>query len=323
MGLAKNPVRHGLPPRRARIRRASRDRTGFALIAVLWALAGAAAIALSLALAARALTGAAHNRTLALRAEWRVEGCVSVARARVDSALRVDGESDDAWRDLDSVVAAGGGSRECHVRLQPIGTTVDLNEIDHRQLRVALGGIGLSPAIRDSLADAILDWRDADSQYRASGAEASWYTAAGLPTPRNGPFAAKEEIHRVRGGSATPGLDSVVGVESGRLLLSRVPVPVLASVEGIDAELARAVVDNRRPGDTVDIGRIASTVSPASQEWFAAHRAAVMRRVTNSPDGWMLTVTSPADGDGRWESTVELRLVRHGPRAAVTRRRFQ
>jgi type II secretory pathway component PulK len=290
---------------------------------VLWTLAGVSAIALSLALAARASTGAAHNRALAVRAGWRAEGCISVARARLDAALGASRQPDRAWSALDSTLAADGASRECLVSMQPVGAAADLNEIDGQQIRVVLGGIGVARATRDSLADAILDWRDEDSQPGASGAEAAWYTAAGRLTPRNGPFAARDEIHRVRGAGAVPGLHSVVGVEPGRLLLSRAPASVLASVEGIDAELAHAVSDSRHSGDTVDIGRVALTVSPESQAWFLAHRAAVMRRVTNSPDAWILTVTSAHGGEGGEGSTIELRLVRHETRAAITRRRLQ
>lgn len=71
------------------------------------------------------------------------------------------------------------------------------------------GKLNLNMASRDELirffgdeeiADAIIDWRDRDDAQSAYGAEADWYTLAGLPyKPRNGPFETLHELLLVRG----------------------------------------------------------------------------------------------------------------------------
>lgn len=56
------------------------------------------------------------------------------------------------------------------------------------------------PDITENIADALLDWMDADSQPRALGAEAQYYADEGLPfSPRNGVPASLEELLMVHG----------------------------------------------------------------------------------------------------------------------------
>jgi hypothetical protein len=71
------------------------------------------------------------------------------------------------------------------------------------KIRHLLGDEGQEQA--DHLADAILDWRDADTLVRTNGAEADYYEDQGLPYgPANGPFKVMTELLLVRG--VTPGL---------------------------------------------------------------------------------------------------------------------
>lgn len=57
----------------------------------------------------------------------------------------------------------------------------------------------------DEIADAILDWRDADDLVRTNGAEADYYAGKDLPyRPANGPFKVLTELLLVRG--ISPGL---------------------------------------------------------------------------------------------------------------------
>jgi type II secretory pathway component PulK len=74
------------------------------------------------------------------------------------------------------------------------------------------------PGMTDSIADAILDWIDADSTPRPQGAEADYYSAITPPyAPRNGPPATIEELLLVRG--VTPqllfGLDAALLADRG------------------------------------------------------------------------------------------------------------
>ena len=61
------------------------------------------------------------------------------------------------------------------------------------------------PGMTDMLAEAILDWIDADENQRDSGAERDFYTSLSPPyAPRNGPLGSIEELLLVRG--VTPAL---------------------------------------------------------------------------------------------------------------------
>src|SRR5688572_14206189 len=94
---------------RARMSTAPVPRRGFALLAVLWVMVSAAALGLTLSLAAREAVATARNRTAAARAMWRAEGCLERSRAAIADAIagptflyqRVEGF---VWLRLDSVV---------------------------------------------------------------------------------------------------------------------------------------------------------------------------------------------------------------------------
>ncbi|MDB4949022.1 MAG: hypothetical protein JWM27_1671, partial [Gemmatimonadetes bacterium] len=51
------------------------SRRGFALLAVLWILVGAAALGLAVALSGRSAVAAAQNRVDLARARWAAAGC--------------------------------------------------------------------------------------------------------------------------------------------------------------------------------------------------------------------------------------------------------
>jgi general secretion pathway protein K len=60
--------------------------------------------------------------------------------------------------------------------------------------------LGLGHEKAQSLADAIVDFRDPDNLIRLQGAEKSQYQAAGLAWgPKNGPFEDVEEVQQVFG----------------------------------------------------------------------------------------------------------------------------
>ena len=69
------------------------------------------------------------------------------------------------------------------------------------------------PGMDDSIADAILDWLDADSDTRDNGAEADYYAGLSPPyAPKNGPLDTIEELLLVRG--VTPQL--LFGADANR-----------------------------------------------------------------------------------------------------------
>ncbi len=304
---------------------------GFVLLAVLWVMVGAGALGLGLALIARRAVGTAHNRRAATVAMWLAEDCASRAEAAIGEVLRARGggttSSADAeratWSQLDEAVANASdlGHAPCSVGMRPTGTTIDINTADDSLLARLFIALDNTPAVADSLADAILDWRDADDVPRPSGAERGWYLAHGRGAPRNAPFADVRELRRVRAFGERAGLDSVLGVEPDRIVLDRAPLAVIAALPGLTAEAVAHVADHRVHGVPIpDLLSLGAELSPAGRAALLADYPELVRLTTAEPDAWMLTARATA-GMPAVTYVLELRLVRAGNRAAVVRRR--
>lgn len=289
------------------------SRRGFALVAVLWLLAAAGSVVLVGSLAAREAVRAAHNRISLLRARWIAEGCAAEARARLDAAL----QAGSSWSAIGA--AAPSETDVCSVGAHPAGVRVDLNSAGGDQLARLLHLVQVAPERADSLLQALLDWRDADREPRPGGAERAWYTRQGLFPPRDGPLADARELKRVRGFESLDALDSLVGVEPGRIALAAAPLTVIASLPGMTPETLQRLreVRSRRqaPASWTDV---AATLSRESQDSLGRHLSELAALATWDPDAWILTARSPPAGDSL-VAMVELRLAHAGSRAAVVR----
>jgi general secretion pathway protein K len=79
---------------------------------------------------------------------------------------------------------------------------IPLNAIDEGETRRMFAALGVEGDALDAIVDAFLDWRDADDDVRAHGAEAAAYATLGR-RPRNGPFRSVDEVGGVRGVTPT------------------------------------------------------------------------------------------------------------------------
>jgi general secretion pathway protein K len=143
---------------------------------------------------------------------------------------------------------------QLEVRLFNETSRLDLNAATREQLatliELAQGEEGYDEAQRDQLADAIIDWRDADDLTQLNGAEDGEYEASGLPYgARDEPFRSVEELRGVLG--MTRALyrriapDLTVENPSGDVELSFASAAVLAALQGIALEDARRLVQER------------------------------------------------------------------------------
>lgn len=312
---------------RCALRAAHNSRGGFALLAVLGIVVAVAALGLTITFAARESVATARNRVGGARAMWRAHDCVERARAVIAEALeeqqdhRPSGAS--PWVSLDSLVARSSivAATSCRLELRATGTTMDVNAADDEMLRRALRAAGIVPARGDSMTDALLDWRDADDASRPLGAERAWYAAAGRPPPRNGALASIREIALVRGFEGGAVLDTILGVESGRIFLARAPLPVIAGLPGIGEEALGRIVERRaRSASNVELLTLAAELSVEARAMLVAHYAELARLTTPEPDAWIVT-SRERDASSPVTAAVEVRLVRAGTRAAVVRRR--
>jgi general secretion pathway protein K len=302
-----------------------RRRDGYALLTVLWVMAAAAAVSATGALAARESVNAGRNRVQGERAYWAAHECEARGRALVDSIILANAESRDAavtWRRLDSLVVSPGAatSAECSIHLEAAGARLDINTADSATLRRFYSAAGSGSATTE-IVDAILDWRDSDDIVRAVGAESSYYAAAALFTPRNGPFASVGELHRVRGFAQVASLAPELTVEPGHIAINSASAAVLRSLPGFTEETIAYVLELRSRGLTVsNLLDLSAEVSVESRNAMIENFPEISRNVVVDPDAWFLTARARA-GFPATEATIELRLVRANQRTAVLRRR--
>jgi type II secretory pathway component PulK len=308
-----------LPPPAARASR--HTRRGVALLTVLWVVATGSIIAGAMLLRSRETVGAAANRASLIRASWRADGCAVELVALLDDRLRSTARRDTLWRQLDRVIAPTDLPTECRTTIRPVGTAVDVNAADERQLRALFRAAGLSAPHVDSLTDAILDWVDSDDTPRPSGAEKAWYAQRGLSSPRDGPVAAWAELRRIRGLDADSGAASLLTTESGRILIDRAPLAVLASLPGVSDEVTIRIAARRQSGDpTLSWAQLAGELSTTARAELMRELLELDRRSTVTPDAWIAEI-DVSDGHPAMTATHELRLVLWGEGVMVSRRR--
>ena len=77
---------------------------------------------------------------------------------------------------------------------------IGLNKADYHTLSAAIAANGYENVLAESIADAVIDWRDRDDLVVRQGAEAAEYAASGHSySPRNGPFETVGEFRSILG----------------------------------------------------------------------------------------------------------------------------
>lgn len=301
-------------------------RKGFALLSVLWILIGVSALALAANLAAREAVAAARNRADLQSAAWRAEACLERARAAVSAALlgaRHQGPGATVWGRMDRALAESPLLRglNCRVEIEAAGAALDMNAAGEDAVRRLLVAIGRPAASADSMAAALADWRDEDDTPRPLGAEAAWYRARGMRTPRNGPLADVRELALVRGFVGSPQFDSLLSAEPGRVPLSHAPPAVLASLPGFTPEAVARLAEMRLRGEgVVDLAMFVAGLPAGARNAALSRFPDLAGAAVTQPEAWILTARGSA-GVPPAVSVVEVRLVRAAERAAIVRRR--
>lgn len=204
----------------------SRSRSGFALIIVLWTTALLSVIAGSFAFGMRLETSLTSN--LLARAQGG-----ALADAGIQRGILALLEPDEAlrWKSDGTVyeVPFGGGTVRISMRAE--NGKIDLNRAPDALIRGLFKVFG-DHADTAKLSDAVLDWRDRDSETRTNGAEDGDYAAVGrVYGARDGAFLSVGELSQVLGMDAemVRRLSEFVTVHSGRPRLD----PLTASREAL------------------------------------------------------------------------------------------
>jgi len=88
---------------------------------------------------------------------------------------------------------------DVQIQLQDVTALLSINAPDASKLQRLLSTLVNDPSRVVRVVDSLQDWQDSDDNARASGAEAAYYQAQGLPVPRNQALQSLYELQRVRG----------------------------------------------------------------------------------------------------------------------------
>ncbi|MDB4917982.1 MAG: hypothetical protein JWM95_5626 [Gemmatimonadetes bacterium] len=239
-----------------------RNRRGVALLTALWLVVAIAAVVLEFSLEARERRQLGVATAERGQARAAAAGALAVVYAKLDYALRTAAanrvspilRSSDPWLDVDSLYSGlyPVDSMNVDVRARDLGTQLNVNTLSEAELRTFFGFVLNNAVTADRLAQAIVDWRDADDIPRASGAEKDDYIKASMLTlPQNGQFREVEDLLQVMG--MTPDIYTLVSPfltvrGDGTVNLNTAPAPVLRVLPGMNDVILAQILALRSSG---------------------------------------------------------------------------
>jgi type II secretory pathway component PulK len=297
------------------------SRRGFALIFVLWVVVSASGLAIALAGIGRAELDVIRQRMRTVRAQWTASGCLEQVRADAEGQIWSDGYTpasvDASWATLDQLVLA---PKDCRIEIRSSGLTLDVNTANSHQLRRLFQMLGLRGVAIDSLADAILDWRDSDGEPRERGAETAWYAMQGRVPPRNRPFADVAELALVRGIDPWLLERGVLGVATQRVHWRRADLSVIATLPGMTDEVLE-VLSSRGAAQLTDLSTLVDfpEMPPAARDSLARATHLLLPMITSRIEFWAISATPAGSEAGYVRATMRIG-VRDGYLEVLERR---
>ncbi len=250
-----------------------RPRRGVALLAALWLVVAIATVALQFSMEAK------ERRTLGIMASERGQqralalGALAYAQAKLEYALRVAPSSNnpniarlaasDPWSNVDSLYTGTVQVDSLPVTIvaRDLGEKLNINTATETELQQFFSFLLSDYALSTQLSQSIMDWRDADSVKRPSGAERDDYIKSGmLALPANTLFNDVSDVKNVMGmtpdiyAEASPYLTTR---GAGQINLNDAPVPVLRSLPGMTDATLNQILQLRSQGRRIsDVSQI-------------------------------------------------------------------
>ena len=272
--------------------KSTRRQHGFALIIALWAGVLLSVIAAHFVLGARAESRLAGNVVEGARAE-----ALADAGVRRGILALLAGDGDARWIADGRLYELPIGDGSVRIRLNSESARVDLNAAPEALIyglldSLARHGVLEGRAEAARIADAILDWRDADTESRPGGAEDRDYKASGYTYgARDGAFQSVAELGQVLG--VTPELKArltpwfTVYARTPHVDPDTAPREVLLGIPGLDEGAVDRFVEARQairaarpsarvrpPTELLSAG--AGYLSPSGSRVFTVHSEGVM-----------------------------------------------
>jgi len=227
---------------------------GFALVIVLWVLAGLTVVAVAVASSVR--TSSEGLKLLRDRVRAEADFMSSAARVKVLTSTagptRAAFHGPHGWLFADG--RALGAGADDWVLVQDTGGLVQLGRVNETRLLRLLRDCSAGDLQARRLVDALLDYVDVDSLKRANGAEAFDYAGTELPPPRNSSLLSMAELWRIKGWPEfKPLWDSAQCREraslrgDGTFNRNTASLPALLA-DGMDATVAASVIGSREDG---------------------------------------------------------------------------
>jgi general secretion pathway protein K len=272
------------------------DRSGFALLGVLWLVVLVTIVGLDFSLRARAITQRVASAADQSMARAAAEGCLVHAEAQLRLRLeRAIGASTgslealDPWRQPGAIAndTVDIGDARCHVTFEDAGERLHLNRAGEDELRELMVRLRLDTGDADRLAQAILDWRDPDDLRRGRGAEREEYMQAESPVlPRNAAFTSVDEVRLVLGmtervyARVRPALNTL---GSGRVNLSAAPPEGIAALPGMSESLLVLILRARaEQGVVPDLLTLSNELDEPAREQLRGNLVGLVSRLTNT-----------------------------------------
>jgi len=308
-----------------------RAQRGFALVIVLWVLAGLTVVAVAVASSVRT----SSEGIKLLRDRVRAEAAFLGTSARVKVIAATAGTSRNAYHSPRGLLFADAralrAGEDEWVQVQDIRGLVQLQRINEARATRLLRGCGAGEIETPKLLDALQDYTDKDTVKRINGAEAFEYAATDLPPPRNAPLLSRDELWRVKGWRelkplwASADCDALISVRGdGSFNRNTAPLAALLA-DGMDATAASSLMAAREDG-FVDTKLNTVTPGDSSNPFNFAGGGSVgsILRVRHSA-GWVEWTSeyelelTPTRNGGPWR-VHEIRSTPRQPRVESPRR---
>jgi type II secretory pathway component PulK len=279
--------------------RGPRARRGVALLAALWLVVAIATVALQFSLEAherRAVGILISDRGIQRAAD---AGALALVQAKLDYALRVAPtannaarlRSSDPWLDIDSTYTGTVDidSTRVEVQAHDLGEQLNINQLTENDFQTFFSHLLKDYQKSAQLAEAIMDWRDADSIPRPNGAERDAYIKAGmLALPTNAPFREVEELRDIYG--MTPEIYALASPYfttrgTGLVNLNTAPAPVLRALPGMTDAILNTILQMRSQGRRISqVGDVLPQIGRAAVALRARELAQLNTRATTETE---------------------------------------